>query len=88
MQTTGNPIIFVMLTGVAIAIPGEAKNIPTIVNVKYGGRLAGTAMADVFFGDHNPAGRLPLTFYKVDSGLPQFTNCSMENCTYRYFKGE
>lgn len=88
LKTTGKPIVFVMLTGSAIAIPWENENIPAIVNAWYGGQSAGTAVADVLFGDYNPAGRLPVTFYKSDNDLPSFEEYSMNNRTYRYFKGE
>ncbi|MEO7766036.1 MAG: glycoside hydrolase family 3 C-terminal domain-containing protein, partial [Ferruginibacter sp.] len=88
LQATGKPLVFVMLTGSAIAIPWEDQHVPAIVNGWYGGQSAGTAVADVLFGDYNPAGRLPVTFYKSDSDLPDFSNYSMENRTYRYFKGE
>ena len=76
-----------MMTGSAIAIPWEAENIPAIVNAWYGGQSAGTAAADVLFGDYNPAGRLPVTFYRKDTDLPGFSNYSMDGRTYRYFKG-
>lgn len=88
LKQTGKPVVFVMLTGSALAIPWENENIPAIVNGWYGGQSAGTAMADVLFGDYNPAGRLPVTFYKSDSDLPDFSDYSMSNRTYRYFKGE
>ena len=88
LHATGKPVVFVMMTGSAIAIPWEANNIPAIVNTWYGGQAAGTAIADVLFGDYNPAGRLPVTFYKSDSDLPSFSSYSMDNRTYRYFKGE
>jgi beta-glucosidase len=88
LKTTGKPVIFVMMTGSAIAIPWESENIPAIINAWYGGQSAGTAIADVLFGDYNPAGRLPVTFYKSDSDLPDFGSYSMENRTYRYFKGD
>ncbi len=88
LKATGKPVVFVMMTGSAIAIPWEAENIPAILNAWYGGQSAGTAVADVLFGDYNPAGRLPVTFYKSDSDLPDFNSYSMENRTYRYFKGE
>src|SRR6476620_7281374 len=88
LQATGKPVVFVMMTGSAIATPWEAENIPAIVNAWYGGQSAGTAIADVLFGDYNPSGRLPVTFYKSDSDLPSFTDYSMNNRTYRYFKGE
>ena len=87
LKTTGKPVIFVMMTGSAIAIPWEAENIPAIVNAWYGGQAAGTAVADILFGDYNPAGRLPITFYKGDSDLPEFIDYKMDNRTYRYFKG-
>jgi beta-glucosidase len=88
LHATGKPVIFVMMTGSAIAIPWENENIPAIVNAWYGGQAAGTAIADVLFGDYNPAGRLPVTFYKSDSDLPGFSDYSMNNRTYRYFTGE
>jgi beta-glucosidase len=88
LKTTGKPVVFVMMTGSAIAIPWEAENIPGIINAWYGGQSAGTAIADVLFGDYNPAGRLPVTFYKSDNDLPGFDSYSMENRTYRYFKGD
>ncbi|PZR28840.1 MAG: glycosyl hydrolase [Citrobacter freundii] len=88
LQTAGKPIVFVMMTGSAIAIPWENEHIPAIVNAWYGGQSAGTAIADVLFGDYNPAGRLPVTFYKNDSDLPSFSSYDMTGRTYRYFTGE
>ena len=88
LKATGKPIVFVMMTGSAIAIPWEDENVPAIINAWYGGQSAGTAIADVLFGDYNPAGRLPVTFYKGDKDLPGFSDYSMNNRTYRYFKGE
>lgn len=88
LKTTGKPVVFVMMTGSAIATPWEAANIPAIVNCWYGGQAAGTAVADVLFGDYNPAGRLPVTFYASDSDLPDFTDYSMKERTYRYFSGK
>ncbi len=88
LKATGKPVIFVMMTGSAIAIPWEAENIPAIINDWYGGQAAGTAVADVLFGDYSPAGRLPVTFYKSDNDLPAFEDYSMANRTYRYFKGD
>jgi beta-glucosidase len=83
LKKTNKPIVFVMMTGSAIAIPGEAENVPAIVNAWYGGQSAGTAIADVLFGDYNPAGRLPVTFYRSDSDLPSFEDYSMKDRTYR-----
>jgi beta-glucosidase len=88
LKATGKPVVFVMMTGSAIAIPWESENIPAIINAWYGGQSAGTAIADVLFGDYNPAGRLPVTFYKSDSDLADFNDYSMENRTYRYFKSD
>lgn len=88
LNTTGKPVVFVMMTGSALATPWESENIPAIVNTWYGGQSAGTALADVLFGDYNPAGRLPVTFYKSDNDLAGFSNYSMANRTYRYFKGD
>ncbi len=87
LKATGKPIVFVMMTGSALAIPWEEENIPAIINAWYGGEAAGTAVADVLFGDYSPSGRLPVTFYKSDSDLPPFDDYSMKNRTYRYFKG-
>lgn len=88
LQATGKPVVFVMMTGSAIAIPWEADHIPAIVNAWYGGQAAGTAVADVLFGDYNPGGRLPVTFYASDNDLPDFSDYSMKNRTYRYFSGK
>jgi beta-glucosidase len=88
LKATGKPIVFVMMTGSALAIPWEEENIPAIINAWYGGEAAGTAVADVLFGDYSPSGRLPITFYKSDSDLPPFDDYSMTNRTYRYFKGD
>jgi beta-glucosidase len=87
LKATGKPVVFVMMTGSAVAIPWEEENIPGIINAWYGGEAAGTAVADVLFGDYSPAGRLPVTFYKSDADLPPFDDYSMQNRTYRYFKG-
>ena len=87
LKQTGKPVVFVLMTGSAIAMPWESENIPAIVNAWYDGQSAGTAIADVLFGDYNPAGRLPVTFYKSDKDLPDFNDYSMNNRTYRYFKG-
>jgi beta-glucosidase len=88
LQSTGKPVVFVMMTGSALATPWEAENIPAILNAWYGGQATGEAVADVLFGDYNPAGRLPVTFYKSTEQLPAFTDYSMNNRTYRYFIGE
>lgn len=88
LQATGKPVVLVLMTGSAIAIPWENEHLPAIVNAWYGGQSAGTAIADVLFGDYNPAGRLPVTFYQSDNDLPSFSDYSMNNRTYRYFTGK
>jgi beta-glucosidase len=87
LKAIGKPVVFVMMTGSAIATPWESQNVPAILNAWYGGQSAGTAVANILFGDYNPSGRLPVTFYKSDSDLPSFTDYSMKNRTYRYFEG-
>lgn len=87
LHGTGKPVIFVMMTGSAIACPWENEHIPAILNAWYGGQAAGTAIADVLFGDYSPSGRLPVTFYRSDNDLPAFSDYSMQGRTYRYFKG-
>jgi beta-glucosidase len=85
---TGKPVVLVLLNGSALSINWEQENIPAILEAWYPGETAGTAIADVLFGDYNPAGRLPVTFYKSVNDLPPFEDYSMENRTYRYFEGE
>lgn len=87
LHATGKPVVLVMLTGSAIAVEWEAENLPAIVNAWYPGQAGGLAIADVLFGDYNPAGRLPVTFYRSEADLPDFEDYSMDNRTYRYFKG-
>jgi beta-glucosidase len=88
LKATGKPVVFVNMSGSAMGFEWEAENIPAIIQAWYGGQAGGTAIADVLFGDYNPAGRLPVTFYKSVNDLPDFENYSMENRTYRYFTGE
>lgn len=82
------PVVFVMMTGSALGIEWEAAHLPAIMNAWYGGQDAGTAVADILFGDYNPSGRLPVTFYKNDSQLPPFNSYDMDGRTYRYFEDE
>ena len=82
------PTIFVMMTGSALAIPWEAENIPAIINGWYGGQYGGEAIADVLFGDCNPSGKLPVTFYASDNDLPDYESYDMQGRTYRYFTGK
>jgi len=66
----------------------ESQHVDAILQAWYGGQAAGDAITDVLFGRYNPAGRMPLTTYRSDTDLPDFEDYSMENRTYRYFKGE
>lgn len=88
IQTLGKPVILVLLNGSALAINWESKNVDAIIEAWYPGQAAGQAIADVLFGDYNPAGRLPVTFYKSENDLPPFDAYHLSNQTYRYFKGE
>ena len=88
IHAVGKPTVLIMLNGSAVAINWEKENIPAILEAWYPGQAAGTAIADILFGDYNPAGRLPLTFYKNVDDIPKFENYDMEGFTYRYFKGE
>lgn len=87
-KKTGKPVVFVLCTGSAIALNWENENLDAIVNGWYGGQAAGTAIADVIFGDYNPAGRLPVTFYRSVNQLGDFEDYSMKNRTYRYITSE
>src|SRR5882724_6647812 len=87
IQALGKPVVLVLLNGSALSINWEDKNIPAIVEAWYPGQAAGTAIADVLFGDYNPAGRLPVTFYRDTTDLPPFGDYRMAGRTYRFFEG-
>lgn len=88
IQALGKPVILVLLNGSALAINWESKNVDAIVEAWYPGQASGQAIADVLFGDYNPGGRLPVTFYKSEKDLPPFDEYHVRTQTYRYFKGE
>jgi len=88
IQATGKPVIVVLLNGSALAVNWANENVAAILDAWYPGEAGGTAIADVLFGDYNPSGRLPVTFYKSVDQLPPFEDYSMRGRTYRYFKGE
>ena len=88
MIATGKPVVVVLTGGSAIAANAEAKNATAVLSAWYGGEETGTAIADTLAGTNNPAGRLPVTFYKSLDQLPEFTDYSMKGHTYRYFTGE
>jgi beta-glucosidase len=85
---TGKPITLVLLNGSALAVNWADENIPGILEAWYPGEEGGTAVADVLFGDYNPGGRLPVTFYKSVDQLPPFEDYNMRGRTYRFFKGD
>jgi len=85
---TGKPVVLVLMNGSALAVPWAAEHVPAIVEAWYPGQAAGTAIADLLFGDYNPAGRLPLTFYRSVDQLPPFSDYDMEGRTYKYFRGD
>ena len=88
LHATGKPIVFVNCSGSAVAMPWAAKNLPAILQAWYPGEAGGRAVAEVLFGEINPAGRLPVTFYSATEELPAFENYAMSNRTYRYFGGK
>jgi len=84
----GKPVVLVLLNGSAVAVNWAREHVPAIVEAWYPGQAGGDAIADVLFGDYNPAGRLPVTFYQSADQLPPFTDYRMQGRTYRYFRGE
>ena len=87
LAETGTPVILVNCSGSPMAMPWETEHLPAILQAWYPGEQGGRAVAEVLFGDVNPGGRLPLTFYAATTDLPDFTDYSMSNRTYRYFNG-
>lgn len=88
LRDTGKPVIFVICSGSPMAMSWEAKNLPAIMQAWYPGEQGGQAVGEVLFGDVNPAGRSPITFYASTADLPPFDDYSMTNRTYRYFNGK
>jgi len=88
VAAVGKPTVLVLLNGSAVSVNWAAQHIPAIVEAWYPGQAGGAAIADVLFGDYNPAGRLPVTFYKSAADLPPFDDYSMKGRTYRFFTGD
>ena len=88
VKATGKPLIVVLMSGSPLAVNWASQNADAILQAWYPGEEGGTAIAETLAGVNNPAGRLPLTFYKGVEQLPEFTNYSMADRTYRYFSGE
>ena len=85
LKAAGKTVIFVNCSGSCIALTPETESCDAIVQAWYPGQEGGTAVADVLYGDVNPSGKLPVTFYKSDSQLPDYEDYSMHGRTYRYF---
>lgn len=88
LHATGKPVVMVNCSGSAMALPWEDENLSAIVQAWYPGQAGGRAVADVLFGFVNPSGHLPVTFYRATADLPDFSDYSMKNRTYRYFTGK
>jgi beta-glucosidase len=84
----GKPTVLVLLNGSALAVNWAQEHVPAILEAWYPGQAAGTAIADVLFGDYNPGGRLPVTFYRSVDDLPPFEDYHTDGRTYRFFKGQ
>ena len=87
LQQTGKPVVMVLTGGSALAVDWAQQYLPAILMSWYPGQRGGTAVGQALFGDINPAGRLPVTFYKADQAMPAFDDYTMEGRTYRYFRG-
>jgi beta-glucosidase len=85
---TGKPVVVVLTSGSAVALNSAAEHAAALLAAWYGGEEAGTAIAETLAGVNNPAGRLPVTFYRSVDQLPPFTDYAMKGRTYRYFEGE
>lgn len=88
MHATGRPVIFVNCSGSAIAFGSVEEQYDALLQAWYAGQGGSKALADVLFGDYNPGGKLPVTFYASNNDLPDFLDYRMENRTYRYFRGQ
>jgi beta-glucosidase len=88
LGSTGKPLVVVLMNGSALAVNWAAQHANAILDAWYSGEEGGTAIAQTLSGVNNPAGRLPVTFYKSVDQLPPFEDYAMKNRTYRYFEGE
>jgi beta-glucosidase len=87
LAATGKPLIIVLMNGSALALKNAGQKASAILEAWYPGESGGTAIADTLFGENNPSGRLPLTFYAGTGQLPAFDDYAMKGRTYRYFGG-
>ena len=88
VAATGKPVVVVLMSGSAVALPWAKEHAAAILEAWYPGVEGGTAIAHTLAGLNNPAGRLPVTFYKNVDDLPAFTDYSFKNRTYRYYTGQ
>ena len=88
LKRAGKQVVFVNCSGSALALTPELESCDAILQAWYGGEQGGKAVAEVLFGDFNPSGKLPITFYKNVNQLPDFLDYTMKGRTYRYFDGE
>jgi beta-glucosidase len=88
LAASGKPLVVVLLNGSSLAVNWAQQHAAAILDAWYPGEEGGTAIAETLAGDNNPAGRLPETFYESVNQLPPFTDYSMQNRTYRYFRGK
>jgi beta-glucosidase len=88
LQAAGKPVVMVNYSGSALALPWEDEHLPAILQAWYPGQEGGRAVAEVLFGEVNPSGHLPVTFYRATADLPAFTDYSMSNRTYRFFNAK
>ena len=88
LHQAGKKVVFVNCSGSAMALTPELESCDAIIQAWYGGEQGGTALAEVLYGDYNPSGKLPVTFYKNTDELPDFLDYTMKNRTYRYYQGE
>ena len=91
MIDTGTPVVLVLMAGSSIALSGLEKELDAILMAWYPGQRGGDATTSVLFGDYNPGGKLPVTFYSSTSELPDFKDYNMSSgngFTYRYYKGK
>jgi beta-glucosidase len=88
LKGTGKPLVVVLMNGSALAVNWANDHANAILDAWYSGEEGGTAIAQTLAGENNPAGRLPVTFYKGTEQLPDFEDYNMKNRTYRYFTGE
>jgi beta-glucosidase len=87
-KATGKPLVIILMNGSALAINWAQQNADAILEAWYPGQAGAQAIAETLVGENNPAGRLPVTFYRSVKDLPDFEDYSMANRTYRYFKGQ